>query len=353
LNSHSADAGSAPCAVSIVIKALNEERRIEAAVESSLRALAAIAPLRGEVVLADSCSSDRTVELASNYPIRIVQLAHAADRCCGVGPQLGFQHARGEFVYILDGDMQLLEGFLPAALALLKDQPDVAGVAGQVVETNTTSLEYIGRMERAERHMRPGLADRLEMGGLYRRKAIEETGYFSDRNLHSYEELDLAARLRVRGWKLWRLDTQAVLHEGHDAPALELLLRRWRSGYICGIGELVRSAWGQPHWRLVLQGASEVKLYAGVIGWWLLLLTVPLWPLAADARALAFLALLAAPFLGMAWRKRSLKKAAFAIASWSFHAAGLVRGLLFSRRSPEEPVPSHMLRDAPLKEAHA
>ena len=36
-------------------------------------------------------------------------------RSCGVGAQLGYAISRGDFVYVLDGDMQLLPGFLSAA----------------------------------------------------------------------------------------------------------------------------------------------------------------------------------------------------------------------------------------------
>jgi glycosyltransferase involved in cell wall biosynthesis len=112
----------------------------------------------GEVILADSYSSDRTVELASAFPIRIVQLANPEERCCGAGPQLGYQHSRGEFVYILDGDMQMREGFLEQALAFLDAHADVAGVGGRVVEQNTESLEYMARGERASAHLRPAMS---------------------------------------------------------------------------------------------------------------------------------------------------------------------------------------------------
>ena len=98
------------CNVSVIIKAFNEEKNIVAAIESSL---AAVAEVGGEVILADGHSTDRTVELASLYPVRVVQLANAHERCCGVGPQLGYQHSRGEYVYILDGDMRMMQGFLP------------------------------------------------------------------------------------------------------------------------------------------------------------------------------------------------------------------------------------------------
>ena len=65
--------GSRPagCTVSVIIKVLNEQANIAAAIES---ALAAVTGLDGEVILADSGSTDRTLAIASDYPIRIVQL---------------------------------------------------------------------------------------------------------------------------------------------------------------------------------------------------------------------------------------------------------------------------------------
>ena len=330
------------CAVSIVIKALNEEKRVVAAVES---ALAAVRAVGGEVILADSCSTDRTVALASAYPIRIVQLAHADERCCGVGPQLGYQHSSGEFVYILDGDMEMLPGFLPQALAFMQEHPEVAGVGGRVVEMNTSSLEYLARVERGVGHMRAGEVDRLDMGGLYRRAAVDQAGYFSDRNLHSYEEFDLAVRLRVKGWKLWRLGIDAVRHHGHDAPPYALLMRRWRSRYICGLGEVVRAAWGEPHMRLVLTGVRELRLYVAVLLWWAVLLTLVVVPLTWLPKTLAILLLALTPLIVMTWRKRSARKAVFSVVSWCFNAAGLVRGLWAPQRSAREAVASIQLRN--------
>jgi glycosyltransferase involved in cell wall biosynthesis len=340
MNAH--DLTRAACRVSIIIKALNEEQRVVAAVES---ALAAVQTVGGEVVLADSCSSDRTVALASAYPIRIVQLAHPNERCCGVGPQLGYQHSMGNFVYILDGDMEMLPGFLPQALAFLQAHPEVAGVGGRVIEMNTSSLEYLARIERGLGHMHAGEVDRLDMGGLYRRAAIEQAGYFSDRNLHSYEEFDLAVRLRVKGWKLWRIGVDAVRHYGHDAPAYQLLVGRWRSRYICGLGEVVRAAWGQPHMKLVLTGVRELRLYVGVLVWWLVLVALLFAPITWMLRVEAFALLAMTPLLLMLWRKRSLRKAMFSVVSWCFNAAGLVRGLLASQRPARQAVDSVQIRN--------
>jgi GT2 family glycosyltransferase len=337
-------ASAARCRISVIIKALNEERNICAAIESSL---AAVAEVGGEVILADSHSSDRTVELASNYPIRVVQLLHPRERCCGVGPQLGYQHARGEYLYILDGDMKLVPGFLPEALSFLAQHPEAAGVGGRLVELNNESLEYRERGLRAAAHLSPGEVDRLDGGGLYRRRAIEEAGHFSDRNLHSYEEFDLAVRLRSRGWKLWRIPTDSVTHYGHDAPPYRLLMRRWHSRYVRGLGELLRASVGKPHMRLVLRGMRELRIYTAVLAWWLLLASVPWWPLTVWYRAAAFVALAGAPLLFMCWRKRSLARATYSVVSWCFNAAGLALGLVHRRRPPQSPIASRILHEPP------
>lgn len=323
------------CTVSVVIKALNEERRIETAVQS---ALAAVAEVGGEVILADSCSTDRTVEIASRYPITIVQLANPEERCCGAGPQMGYQHAKGEFVYILDGDMKMLPGFLTKAVEHMREHAELAGVGGIVVEMNKESLEYIARMERASGHMQAGAVDRLDMGGLYRKSAVAASGYFSDRNLHSYEEFDLAVRLRANGGKLWRLNVESVQHHGHDAPPYQLLKRRWQSKYICGLGELVRASWGSPHFSLMSAGVRELKLYSAVVAWWVCLVLIWALPTPTDITLTIFFCLLALPFAGMSWRKRSVEKAVFSVISWSYNAAGLLRGLLRPRTNPRAPL---------------
>lgn len=323
------------CRVSIIIKALNEEQRIARAIETALQALHTVG---GEVILADSCSTDATVAIAKRYPIKIIQLENPAERCCGIGPQLGYQYAAGEFVYILDGDMEMLDGFLDRAVLFMDRHPDIAGVGGQVIEQNTQSLEYTARVERNVGHMRAGEVDRLDMGGLYRCRAINESGYFSNRNLHSYEEFDLAIRLRVRGWKLWRLPLPAINHYGHDTPHYQLLLRRWRSSYICGLGELLRAAIGQPHLPLALSGLHELKIYLAVLAWMLLLILSLAIPLPLANWLGLFVPLALAPFVLMSVRKRSLRKAVYSVVSWLFNGFGLLRGLLRPQQSPQTPI---------------
>ncbi|NMM05477.1 glycosyltransferase [Polaromonas sp.] len=327
------------CRAAVIVKAFNKEKRIQAATESALRAVPTV---NGEVVFADSDSFDRTVELAQAHPISIAQLAHPDKRSCGIGPQLGFQHSRGEFICLLDGDMQMLGGSLEQALALLTQHGDVAGTSGRVVEQNKKSLEHLARGERLCTQRSPGSVDRRDGGGLYRRSAIEDAGYLSDRNLHSYEEFDLAVRLRVLRWRLWLLPVDAANHFGQDAPPYRLLMQSWSTRYTSRLGELVRSAAGQPRLRWVLHGLRDLQLFVAVMAWWLAMVSIAFWPVSAAWRLAFFCALLTAPVLLMTWRKRSVTKAVYAVVSWCFNAAGLLRArsparALISRRIFKEP----------------
>lgn len=326
--------------VSIVIKALNEQNNIERALRSALAAAAAI---DGEVILADSFSTDNTVDIAKKFPVSIVQLANSCERSCGIGAQLGFQYARGEFVYILDADMEINIDFLHQAIVLMAQHDDLAGVGGQVEEMHLDNLEFKARAQRAPEDMRSGDVDHLAMGGLYRRTAIDQVGYLTNRNLHSYEEFELGIRLRAAGWKLIRLPLTSVKHYGHTMPAYCLLKKRWSSRYAQGVGELVRASFGKAHMVLLLKELSELKLYAAVYLWWLALLSSIIFVRPWPTTAILFVTLLVSPFLAMAVRKRNIALGIYSVISWQYFAAGLLLGLLRKQACPSGKIASNKL----------
>lgn len=337
-----APAGWTPrCTVSVIIRACNQERTIAAAIESSL---AAVSEVGGEVILADSHSTDRTVEIASSYPICIVQLLDSSERRGGAAPQLGYLHSRGDYLYVLDGGMQMIRGFLPRALGFLAQHPEAAGVGGRLVRVDQhTVLCREFHFKPAQRA--PAPVDRLDGGALYRRRAIEESGYFSNRNLHSQEEFDLAVRLRSLGWKLWRIPVDVATRDDCDAAPYQLLWRGWHSRSASGLGEVVRAAAGQPWLRLVWRGSPQLRIHLGVLAWWCLLLSVPFWPLAAPPRLAWFATFVAGPWLLLLWRERSPGRASYALVSWCVHTAGLLRGLLRPQRPPRDGIACRLLRE--------
>jgi glycosyltransferase involved in cell wall biosynthesis len=329
--------------VSVIIKTLNEEEKIAATLES---ALAAVAPFGGEVIVADSGSRDRTLAIAATCSVTIVRIDPPALPSCGIGPQLGYQHSRHPFLCLIDGDMILDPDFLTPALAFLKENPAFAGVTGHVEEKAVANLEFARRVARDAPEKRAGPIDRMNGGGLYRRAAIENVGYFSDRNLHAYEEFELGARLRDAGWRLHRLDRRFVSHYGHTENSYRLLLRRWRSKYLFGIGELLRASLGRRYFLRLLADLPELKLWLAIYLWWgASLALLVLLPGKALAVALV-LGSFAAAVLAMSRRKGGLSMGLYTVVAWFFHAAALPVGFLRRRRDPAAPVESTILKQA-------
>jgi len=324
--------------VSIVIKALNEERNIERTLRA---AVAAVEGLAAEVILADSLSSDRTVEIARQFPVTVVQLKNSAERCCGIGAQLGYQHAKGRYVLVLDGDMEVAADWLWAAIARLDAEPRLAGVGGLVSDVNLDNIEFRARQLRRPANLRAGTVARLDGGGLYRREAIEAVGYLTHRSLHACEELELGLRLAAAGWHLERLDRVSIHHHGHTVDMWTLMRRRWRSRYVNGGGELLRSSLGRP-WFWPTLGSLRFRLF--VVGWWVTLLL-----LAAsggfDRRAWAAAVVVALlPPAAMVWRKRSLAIGLYSVFSWCVDAAGLFRGFFARIADPRSRIDSRVLQ---------
>lgn len=329
--------------VSIIIKTLNEETKIAMTIES---ALAALERVGGEVIVADSGSRDRTVEIASLYPVIIAQIEPPALPSCGLGPQLGYQYSHHPFLCLIDGDMLLDPDFLPAALTFMAENSEHAGVTGHVEEMEITNLEFARRVNRNARENRTGSVDRMNGGGVYRREAIEKVGYLSDRNLHGYEEFDLGARLRSAGWLLHRLDQRYVQHYGHTENSYRLLIRRWRSKYIFGLGEMLRASLGRPYFRTLFRELPELRLWVGIYVFWIFCLAL-LIALPNKLLGLSLVAGLLALVVGlMSQRKGGFSMGLYTVVAWFFNAAALPVGFLRPRREPSAPIESRLRKAA-------
>ncbi len=64
-----------------------------------------------EVILVDNNSSDNTLSLAKTYPVKIIKCRGTPPAVCRQR-NLGVQHSKGDYIYILDHDMELPKDFL-------------------------------------------------------------------------------------------------------------------------------------------------------------------------------------------------------------------------------------------------
>ncbi len=324
--------------VGIVIKALNEGKNIARAITS---ARAGAAGYTSRVVLADSGSTDGTVETALQTDIHVVQLANVAEKSCGIGAQLGFQHLDCDYVYILDGDMELLPNFIPSAIRELEENPHLAGVAGLVEEFGEGNYEF-ERRKATNDGLIVGDVEALDMGGLYRADLVRQVGYLTNRNLHSYEEKELAMRLRAAGHGLRRISIPAVRHYGKTEATGVLLAMRWKSRHLDGPGELIRASAGAPYFNRTL------KLFwrpiAVALSWaWLVLALLLLAGGASAVWLLPPLLFHAALFANFLRRSRRLSAAGLAYVNLQIISASLVRGLMQRQKPPHAPIASTIL----------
>lgn len=326
--------------LSIVIKTLNEAANIERTIRYARAAAGAVSH---EIVVADSLSDDDTVACALAAGARTIQLTDAAHRSCGVGAQLGFQIARGRFVYLLDGDMECVPGFIDAALAYLGEHSRVAGVAGDMAELSEDSYEFEVRKKQFEELAKGGWHGQcpwLDGGGIFRREALEQVGFVTDRNLHAYEEKELGFRLAAAGWTMVRIPLAAVRHRGHAEKTWPLLRKRWRTKYVNGGGDLLRACFGKPYfWRAALVLKQYVVLMLLIVLSLLALILTPwtLMPLGAVAAAWVVL------WGVMVYRKRGFVAGLLSLAYLTFWSAGMLRGLISARVDPAAAIPSRIL----------
>ncbi|MDP1774317.1 MAG: glycosyltransferase [Methylobacter sp.] len=321
--------------LSIIIKALNEERHIAACLDAAVPEAQA---LGGEVILVDSLSTDNTVAIARQYPIRIIQFEQIEDRGCGAAVQLGYQYARGDFIYVLDADMELQPGFIAHAIEYLEANKLVAGVGGLIIDTREITPDDKRRAEYYSSISDAVFVDHLGGGGLFRRDAIASVDYLANRWLKDCEEYDLGIRLISVGWQLVRLPLPAVKHTGHNESRMGMLRRLWRNERMRAHGILLRSALGRPWWWASVSyawfvfAAPTLDLLAVLFSW--LLASAGVEPYRAILTSVPLFWSLV--FLVLWKKKRDLTDALFAIVAWHFYAVAAVSGFIKKATDPHQ-----------------
>jgi glycosyltransferase involved in cell wall biosynthesis len=234
------------CLLTVAVICKNEARNIVRCLESIVRETAALGP---EILLVDSWSTDETIERASRFPITILRLRPEWPHSPAAGRFTAVNHARGRYLFLIDGDMELRPGYVEHAVQFLESHPGVAGARGRLTNYHVVDGEQIyvnatwGSADaQASGDARESTAHEVEavMGAaLFRVDAVRSAGNFHP-YLKAEEEYELCQRLRRRGARLCYLPVDAVNHFGYVPDPLRELRRRWRAGLVSGIGQVVR-----------------------------------------------------------------------------------------------------------------
>lgn len=261
----------------------NEGARLVRCLES----LSSAAP----VIYVDSGSTDGSVEAARAAGADVVELdlsiPFTAARARNAGlERLNRVDPDGAYVQFIDGDCELRETWLQAALTAIATDDTVAIVCGRRRERFPEASRW-NRLTDAEWDTPVGEAKACGGDALMRRAALREVHGYRD-DLIAGEEPEMCFRLRAKGWRILRIDAEMTWHDAALTRMSQWWKRNRRAGHAFAEGAALHG--GSPErfrvtetYRALIWGAlipGLAVLGAFVITPWMLLLMLA-WPLQA------------------------------------------------------------------------
>jgi GT2 family glycosyltransferase len=216
--------------VAIVAIGRNEGERLKSCLES-------IVDEAKIVVYVDSGSSDASVELAKSMGCDVVELDTTRPFSAARARNEGFTCAMKldptiDFVQFLDGDCELIKGWLEVGMTTLSKQEQVGVVCGHVREINPGGSIY-NKLCNLEWHQTPGII--LSSGGrfLTRTEVFTDVGGFREEVIAA-EDDEFCVRVRRQGWKVMMVDAPMALHDADMKHFSEWWMRMFRTGHAYG-----------------------------------------------------------------------------------------------------------------------
>jgi GT2 family glycosyltransferase len=252
--------------VGIVIIGRNEGERL-------VRCLNSLASQPVQLVYVDSGSTDNSVNAAQSMGADVVALDMAVPFTAARARNAGFERMRtrfpqAEYVQFIDGDCELVGGWLESALAFLEVHKNVAMVCGRLRERHPERSIY-NLLCDIEWDTEIGLAKACGGIAMARIDAFEtEGGYRAD--LIAGEESELCVRLRATGRQIWRLDAEMALHDAAMTHFRQWWKRTRRAGYAYAEGMQLHGSSTEMHrvkesWRIRIWGIGIPLVTASLV----------------------------------------------------------------------------------------
>jgi cellulose synthase/poly-beta-1,6-N-acetylglucosamine synthase-like glycosyltransferase len=195
--------------VSVIIPAYNEEAHILSCLEAIQKQ-----DFRGnmEVIVVNDGSTDRTAEIASKYPVNLIDLKTNRGKANALN--VGIKHSKGDILVFSDSDSEIADSAVNLLVNSLEEHPDAGAVAGQVyVKAIKGKNNLLKRFQMMEYEIDQGLSRYLQglngnvqvcPGPLFAvRREIAEKTMFSNRTV--IEDADFTIEILKNNMK--------VLHE--------------------------------------------------------------------------------------------------------------------------------------------
>ncbi|MCX6759632.1 MAG: glycosyltransferase [Candidatus Nealsonbacteria bacterium] len=186
--------------VSVIIPTKNSEKFLEKCLESIKNQTYQ----NIELIVVDNNSTDKTKEIAQKYVDKVFNRGQerSAQRNFGV------ENSSGEYVVIIDSDMELNENVIESCVKKTKSLENIAGI---IIPEESFGIGFWAQCKKLERSFYVGV-DWMEAARFFDKNIFEEvSGY--DENMVSGEDWDLSQRIEKEG-KIGRINDFIYHNEG-------------------------------------------------------------------------------------------------------------------------------------------
>jgi GT2 family glycosyltransferase len=226
------------------------------------RCLASVVGRAGCVVVyVDSGSSDGSVAMAREMGAEVVELDMSIPFTAARSRNEGFARLMRvapdvQFVQFIDGDCEVIAGWIDRARAELEKRPELAVVCGRRRERFPERSIY-NRLADIEWNTPVGDARSCGGDAMTRVRAFQQVGGYNPAVIAG-EEPEMCVRLRQRGWKIARVDAEMTLHDADMMRFRQFWRRMVRGGHAYAEGASMHGAPPERHW---------VKEVRGIVIW--------------------------------------------------------------------------------------
>ena len=230
--------------IGLVIIGRNEGQRLRQCLLSVVGKVA-------RIVYVDSGSTDGSVEMAKSLGVEVVKLDLSIPFTAARARNEGFAYLlqtnpQIELVQFVDGDCEVVEGWLQQAYSALADQPYLAVVCGRRRERFPEQSIY-NKLCDIEWDTPVGETKACGGDSMMRVTAFQQVGRFNP-TLIAGEEPELCVRLRQQGWKIFRLDAEMTLHDAQMTRFSQWWKRSLRAGHAYAEGSWLHGRSPERHW---------------------------------------------------------------------------------------------------------
>jgi GT2 family glycosyltransferase len=233
-----------------------------------------------ELIVVDNGSTDGSVDLVRRRHPEAVVLRNPENLGYCRAQNQAIAQARGEYFLALNPDVRLLPGYIERMVEALERRPEYGSAVGklwQTVDQDPRLLDSTGLFLDRRRHQylrghgRPDLGQYDQAGEIFgvdgaaafhRRTMLEDVaidGQYFDEQFFTYmEDVDLAWRARLLGWKSWYEPSAQAFHKRRFKPGgrgrMEKEIRRIavKNRYLLLLKNEGAEEWRRDWWRVRL-----------------------------------------------------------------------------------------------------